>query len=90
MVEESQIVKIQKAVDEVETVVWATCEFGSIGREKMNVLVNLFAGFQRDYDKQVHPSRKQLEAIINDIHYGLAALAEQHLKELFSSSEETK
>lgn len=41
--------ELQKALDEVEAVVWATCEFGSLGREKMNVLVNLFSAFQKDY-----------------------------------------
>jgi hypothetical protein len=42
---------LQKVLDEVEAVVWATCEFGSLGREKMNVLVNLFSAFKAEYEK---------------------------------------
>lgn len=42
---------LQKALEEVEAVVWATCEFGSLGREKMNVLVNLFSAFQGELNQ---------------------------------------
>ncbi len=43
-----QFENLQKALDEVEAVVWANCEFGSLGREKMNVLVSLFSVFKRE------------------------------------------
>jgi len=42
----TSLIDLQKALDEVEAVVWATCEFGSTGREKMNVLMNQFAVFK--------------------------------------------
>jgi hypothetical protein len=55
---------LQKALDEVEAIVWATCEFGSLGREKMNVLVNLFSVFQKE---NVIVSRNQLSDLIDSI-----------------------
>lgn len=55
------IMELRKALDEVEAVVWATCEFGSIGREKMNVLVNKFAVFRQSLEGKVIVDREQLE-----------------------------
>jgi hypothetical protein len=49
--------ELLEALDEVETIVWATCEWGSLGREKMNVLVNLFSAFKVEYDGQLHVPR---------------------------------
>ena len=43
-----------------------------------------------EYDKQVHPSRKQLLTIRNEVHVGLCANAEAKLNKLLSGSEETK
>jgi hypothetical protein len=43
--------KLEEALDEVETIVWATCEWGSLGREKINVLMNRFSSFKSDTEK---------------------------------------
>ena len=48
------------------------------------------ASFRVEYDKQVHPSRKQLLTIRNEVHVGLCANAEAKLNKLLSGSEETK
>ena len=39
---------LKEAIGEVEAIVWATCELGSTGREKMNVLINRFQGFENE------------------------------------------
>jgi len=37
---------LRKALAEVEAIVWATCESGSLGMEKMNELLHKFSVFQ--------------------------------------------
>ena len=43
--EMSSVEDLRKALAEVEAIVWATCESGSLGMEKMNELLHKFSVF---------------------------------------------
>jgi hypothetical protein len=76
--------ELLEALDEVETIVWATCEWGSLGREKMNVLVNLFSAFKVEYDGQLHVPRFSICMSSEDydrmVHIPRKQLSEERLK----------
>jgi len=79
-----KIKTLQKALDKLED------EYPHISLFRIKRLKDELASFRVEYDKQVHPSRKQLLTIRNEVHVGLCANAEAKLNKLLSGSEETK